>query len=767
MLVKLFIDAHWFTVPLKGKLERLDNGKKTIPDFEKDWRDKYSKDFNTKETKLAGAITGELSGIVAIDCDNDVTYKLFKAFDPDYTFHFISKGKPSGGGTIIYKYTSEVGQFKLANDDIKLDFYSDEGFVYLPTEGNTTKESWAEVTELPELKEVPPEIIVLLKTFKTKVAATVNANKGPRDAVISNRLAPMLEIFIAKKSYDPNLFKVITPYSFRDLPQYVSKGHLHPNDVPQGRGSEYLSKISAILGADISVNIELYTNVMMLINSLWDDPMEKGKLNATIINPMIEGRSNVDGHTIWQYDEHWELMGFVATSLNGDYIESFFDDTKGLYYLVNYTVPYIKTYTDKSAIIKTLKTIIGRPISEGAYDSTKQLIRTMVNPSLDFGHVEGTDKFNMFRQTPELNVLNNPDSYKTLYKRPKTIISYFESLVPDDDMRSYLLSFIRTKLTTFKYSPVVLYLIGKPGSGKDTLVNLLAMILGQHYVSKPDTKVFLEQYNGWLLDKYIVQLDEYGNKLTRSSDKQEVLGKLKAYTGSERLNVRAMRQDGFDIMHSLTFIMTANKNPLPVEVDDRRFAFFKTPNILANEKWVLEAGGISVVIERIREEVLDFCYYLSTEIDNLTMDKYTKAPETEDREELIINNLPAAEQIIYYINTNKFDELLSLAYDYGIDDLNDGWEKCRLWEENLAKLYEAMTDGAGHLTAITRKFKDIGLKREHTSKNYNNAFYYYIPDLVNYAPKDDTGFTKQDGDDAPIGPITIKGLGKGNPDNAE
>ena len=765
MLVKLFIDAKWHTVPLKGTLERGANGKKTIPDFERDWREKYTKEFNTKESKLAGAITGVKSGIIAIDCDNTMTYNLFKAFDPDYDFHFVSKGKPSGGGTIIYKYNSEVGQFKLANDIVALDFYSDGGFVYLPTEGNTTKESWANITKLPKLKDVPDEIIALLKTFKQKSPTLAKDETAPRQAVISNRLAPMVENFVAGKVYSPALFKILTPHSFRDLPSYVTKGHLHPNDVPVGRGSEYLSKISAILGADISVSVELYTSAMMLINSLWDDPMEKGKLNATILNPMVEGRANIDGSVIWQYDEHWKLMGFVATCINGDYIESFFDDAKGLYYIINYTVPYVKTYSDKAAVIKTLKTVMGRPLTEGAYDSTKQLIRTITNPAFEFGHMTGTDKFNMFRQTPELNVLNHPNIYEQQYVRPTTIIRYFESLVPDDFMRNYLLSFIKTKLTTFKYSPVVLYLIGKPGSGKDTLVNILGMILGQHYIVKPDTKVFLEQYNGWLLDKYIVQLDEYGNKLTRGSDKQEVLGKLKAYTGSERINIRAMRQDGFDINHCLTFIMTANTNPLPVETDDRRFAFIKTPNKLASEPWVADAGGISCVIDNLKDEVMDFCYYLATEIDELDMDKYTEAPYTEDREQLILNSLPAAEQIVFYINNSKYKELLDLAFEYGVDGFTLGWDKNRLYEESLEKLYHAMTDGAGQLRTVLRMLKGIGLRREHTSRNYANSFFYYMDGLNQYAPDNhDAGFSKQE--DSGVSPV-IGTINLGVTDNAE
>ena len=124
---------------------------------------------------------------------------------------------------------------------------------------------------------------------------------------------------------------------------------------------------------------------------------------ATIINPMIEGRSSVDGHAIWQYDQHWEQMGFIATALNGDYVESFYDDIKGAYYLINYTIPYIKVYNDKRPLLTTIKTLLGRQIGELQYDSVKQIIRTDINPNLEFGHVEDCDRFNLFRQTPELS----------------------------------------------------------------------------------------------------------------------------------------------------------------------------------------------------------------------------------------------------------------------------------------------------------------------------------------------------------------------------
>lgn len=737
MLIDLFIQAGWHTVPLEGKLERLPNGKKTPPKFEVEWKEKYSINFNERRVPLAGALTGKLSGCMAIDCDNQLTYDMFRSLDPNNNFLFISEGKPEGGGTMLYAYDERIGTFKLKTEQIALDFFSDDGFIYLPTEDNKTKISWQNVAELPELKKMPEQVMAMLLALKAKTPAHTVIKTNEIKRVISNRLAPMLEIFVKGKRYDPAVFKIITPYSFRDLPSYVTKGHLHPNDVPRGRGSEYLSKVSAILGADISVNRELYVNSIMLINSLWGERAKPEKeLMSTIINPMIECRSTVDGEVIWQYDPHWEQMGFIATALNGDYLESFYDDIKGNYYLINYTVPYVKTFTDKRPVTTTLKTMLGRSITEQQYDSTKQIIRTALQPSFEFGHVQGTDTFNLFHQTKELSILNNPRPYKDNYVRPVHIIQYFESLIPDDFMRQYVLSFIKTKLTTFEYSPIVLYMIGKPGSGKDTLVNILATILGSEYITAPDTKVFLEQYNGWLIDKYFVHLDEYGNKLTRSFERQEALGKIKAYTGKKTIQIRGMRSDGVNYNHSTTFIMTANSNPLPVENEDRRFALINTPNKLATQDWVVQAGGVRHVVERlIPAEIMDFCYYLATEIPMLKGNDYVIAPETEDKEKLILDSMPAAERICFYIQNSRFDELAELAEEYNISNFKDEWARCRLRDEKLAELYAAMTEGQGVHRTVIRQLKGIGVSRSHTTKHGQNDFYYYINDLHKFADR--------------------------------
>lgn len=737
MILKQFIEAGWHTVPLKGELRRNADGKKTIPLFEGNWRTKYSEQFNERVCGLAGAITGKKSGIIAIDCDNQATYDMFKSLDPEYDFHFISKGKPEGGGTIIYKYV-DMESFSLNDNNVALDFYADNGFVYLPTEDNYTKEHWI-AGHMPEIKELPKTIETVLKSFAIKRPQKSEETQKTRSVTISNRLAPMLEDMMKKAKYSPAVFKILTPRDFRDLPQYVKQGHLHPKDVPNGRGSEYLSKVSAILGSDVSVSMELYLKVMSFINSLWDSPMEQNKLQATVLNPMTEGKATIDGQPIWQYDRHWEDMGFIATTTKGDYVESFYDDIKNTYYIINYTAPYVKTFTEKRQVITTLKSLTGRGISELQYDSSKQILRSMLNPAKEFGRVVGEDEFNLFRQTEELMVLNNPSAYMTDYKKPETLLKYLETLVPDKEMRNYLLSFIRTKLTTFEYSPVVIYMIGAHGSGKDTLLGILGKIIGAEYVTKPDTKVFLEQYNGWLMDKYFIQLDEYGNKLTRHNDKQEALGKIKSYSGSPNIQIRAMRQDGFNYKHCMTMFITANSNPLPLETEDRRIAYVKTPNRLDTMDWVKDAGGISLVHGRIMDEIMDFCYYLATEVENLKGDNYVVAPSTEDKAQLILSSLPMSGQIGYMLQRQMFEDLESMFIEYGVSDYTRGWDVNRIDHDKLVELYEIATDNQGTAQALGKALKQVNFVKQRTTRNGDNSFYYYVEGLKSYQPKSEVG----------------------------
>lgn len=734
-----YIDLGWYTVPLTGSLEREADGSKTIPNFPKGWRTRYTAERNTQATPLGGVITGAPSNIVAIDCDNEQTWALFRSLDPDYEHILLSRGKGYLAGTLVYTYDEDLATtFSLHNGEFDLDFYSDKGFIYLATAANKTKVPLT--TPLPEVREMPLSVKMLLRQLAKKQERPDDRQERSSSLLC---LAPMLTYFVGAGVFTPGVFRIITPKAFRTLPQYVDTGYLHPQDIPSGRGSEYLSKVSAILGADVSVSKDLYVHVMSLINSLFAEPMLSARLDKTILDPMLSGNANIGGVSIWQYDENWEAQRLILTSKRQLPTELAFDDFRNIYYAVDSTSAKYRAFHRDGDMMSFVEASTIAPPKKGVLKQMLPVMTTCSNPALEFGfHADPNDPtarlLNTFNATPELMIFNNPETYADRYKHPETTLRYLESLVPDPAMRPYLLSFVKTKLTNFSYSPVILYFMGAQGSGKDIFVGLLETIIGK--VSRPTTKEFTEMFNGWLLDTYFVQLDEYGNQLTSAREREEVLGKIKAYTGKKKVQIRQMRSDGFQYEHNATFIMTSNKNPLMLEDGDRRIALFQTPNVLSEQAWV---SDIDDTYTAIQDELKDFCYYLATEVKILKGSEYLIPPESANKRELIADSMYPGDRICYAIKQGMQEYLTKLAQVYGLKKLANGIRRGQLLLGALDELYDELTEYNGDVKNFHKALRIAG----YTLNGPNSRIKMRGDNPFAGNPSSDNPFTEEEEDE--------------------
>lgn len=743
-----FINLGWHTVPLRGELKRREDGSKTEPKFEKGWREKYKTKVNAIQSQLGGTITGECSNIIAIDCDNDVTYELFKSLNPEYTFEFISKGKldKEGNekhcGTIIYSYSADLpDSFSINDGSLALDVYSNGGFVYLPSDANETKVAWE--GKLPKIQEMPLAVLVLLQQLRQAHAnrSTLIAPAVSDNILTANCLAPLVKEFIATRKFMPGLFKILTPRSFRQEQQYIKQGFLHPENVPEGRGSEYLSKVSAILGADVSVDEELYSAAIHDINDLWDQPMDADRVDNTIIEPMVAKKATIDGKVIWQYDENWENYRLILSTKRQSSVELGFDDRRNLYYCVDAANEYISVFNRDTDLLAYTSAVAKRQMTKPEMKQNIPIISATADPGRTFGFHSDDDPtvrtLNTFIRTPELTIINEPEAYAPMYNRPTTILKFLETLIPEDLMRDFVLRFLKRKLSTFEYSPVVLYFMGVHGSGKDTFVKLLEIIMGQGKVAKPSVREFLEMYNGWMLDTYFTQLDEYGNQLTALRDREEALGKLKAYTGKQTVQIRQMRTDGFTYNHNITFVMTANKNPLMLEDGDRRIAFINTPNVMLEADWIEDIGEAHDNIER---EVKDFCYYLATEVGDMSTAEYMKPPESPQKKVLIADSMYAAQRLAYVLKHSMIDYLMDLCHDYGAPKLLLAIKNKKIYSKDLEELYDVMTEYKGEMRSLNKAIRGSGIELRASTRGGEKVYYYELDAFI----ETEEGFTPDD-----------------------
>ncbi len=725
--IEPFINLGWWTVPLLGELKRLPDGTKTIPKFQEGWKERYLNERNLTCTRIGGVLTGSKSGIIAIDCDNTAVFNLFRGLDPDYDFVFASKGKGKLAGTIIYAYSADLPpNFGLKNDTIELDFYGEEGFVYLPTKDNESKEPF---NKIPELKAVPEAVLTLLKQFyllyQNKKAPAEQVDKTSKTA---SYLAPIVEEFVRKGQFIPGLFKIITPKDFRTEPEYVKKGYLHPDNVPDGRGSEYLSKISAIFGADPSIDEELYVNAMHAINNTFSNPMDKARMDKTICDPMIAQKVEIDGVTVWNHDKHWASSRLVVRTKRQNAVELAYDDIRRAYYIIDVQNERVDLFSSDNELQMHLDTVLSLPMTKKELKAKMPIISVASNPSMDFGFTEGEDpvvrNFNAFIQTPELRIINNPEVYKEFYNEPKTLLQFLETLVPEEKMRTFLLGFLKRKFTTFDYSPTVLYFLGVHGSGKDTLVEILETIMGS--MARPKAREFIEKHNGWILDSYFAQLDEFGNQLNRSSEQEEALGLIKAISGKPKISIRMMRTDSMDYYHKLSLIMTANKNPLMLEDGDRRMAFMHTPNVLSTQEWVADAGGIVVVREKIMAEIKDFCYYLATQVANISSDVYVTPPYSKHKHKIIADSMYAANRIAYACKHGMQDYLIDLAEEYECKQAADSFRRANVTLDDLEPLYDELTENKGDMRILNKAMRSSGIDLIPTTSNGEKTFRYKL-----------------------------------------
>ena len=710
--IQPYIDLNWHTVPLSGELKRNKDGSKTIPYYESNWRERYQEERNVKDSKLGGVITGKVSGILAIDCDNAITWSLFRALDPYNEFIFISKGKGKEAGTLIYKYNESLAQnFSINEDGLALDFYSNHGFVYLPTEENKSKVTLP--APLPEIYDMPDSVCsVLTRMYKsTQQSATEEQSTQNTNLFTANFLAPLVQQFAQSKGvYMPGLFRIITPKRFRNTDQYTKNAHLHPDNVPEGEGSTYLSSVSAILASDLSINQELYTEAMVYINELFTKPIDQSRLDKTIIDPMINNKANIDGVQIWRYDANWEQYRSIFITKDQSTLEVVYDDVAQVHYVVDSSRGLYSTFSRDGDLYNHLQAVTATNKTKKEIIHGVPLVRTVTYPNKPFGFNVGNDStkrdFNTFKATPALAIFYSPQDYAEKYKKPEITLKFFASLIPDPLMQDYLFSFLKTKLSTFKYSPVVLYFLGVPGSGKGTFVRIVEEIFG--LVPSPSAQEFLDKFNRWVMGAYFVELDEYGDSLSTLREKEEAVGKLKAMTGKRKVDIREMRMNSYTYEHNMTFIMTANKNPLMLEDNDRRIALFNTPNVLADQEWVEEAGGIEIVFNTIIDTVNDFCYYLATEIKSLSAADYMRPPLFDNKFELIADNMPAAAKIAYCFKHGQVRYLTELCYDYACDNVAKAINTGSVLVSDLDDLYQELTNNNGVRRSLIKALREHG-----------------------------------------------------------
>ena len=172
--------------------------------------------------------------------------------------------------------------------------------------------------------------------------------------------------------------------------------------------------------------------------------------------------------------------------------------------------------------------------------------------------VDGQSVFNLFK----------PHTIEEMEGLPLILIEHLRYLIPDVASRQHFVNWLAwlVQYPDKKLMHAAL-LLGKKGTGKSVIGELMKVILGKHNCSEPSRKRVASEFNGWLANKLLVIIHELREKGARG-----LYDELKEYItqGTTSINLKGIEAHEVDNFSAFLTI-TNHDDAIPIDDNERRY----------------------------------------------------------------------------------------------------------------------------------------------------------------------------------------------------
>ena len=222
--------------------------------------------------------------------------------------------------------------------------------------------------------------------------------------------------------------------------------------------------------------------------------------------------------------------------------------------------------------------------------------RLMHNP-----HHEGP-RIDLDKKQINLFVASELERSATLNASPTPVIDKVLNHVLGPNNVSHFMNWLAFVVQYKRASGTGWVLHGSQGTGKGILFHrILKPMIGHHNARQLRTANFEDNYNGFLENSTLINVDEVD--VPESRREKTIMSDLKNYMTEETIAIRKMYSNVYEVRNLTNWIYSSNKrNPVVVEMTDRRFNIADcqphTLNISASE------------IEAIKDELPAFMWHM-------------------------------------------------------------------------------------------------------------------------------------------------------------
>lgn len=716
--IGIFIDSGWSTIPYDSI--KYENGKKiAFPPIK--WKD-FTMSKNTKRS-YAGAVICDR--VLVVDCDSlESTQKFLniaKIEGLESIDDLSNDGVEDKIGLVVkttkgyHFYFNNPNEFGDLRDE-KIDIQAtNKRIVYLPSESSEGKEILAMNKVLSDdfssyrivLSDINHNIKEWLKSLSKEVN-TIEAKK-----VKYTLGTPLARIPLGSKL----LFKRLTPKSYKEVSYYREiidkQGYLHPNDIRDGDGNDYLVSIAGILCSDPTIDINDFWKIIEHINSLWDKPLSIESLHQKVeAYPM-----NRYAGCPFVYDDKWEEMQYSFIDVDGNDIMMVYDLKTSKYIIANLTSDTILTKNSSDAV-SYYANRTGEKIGNAKLASMLIGVNVEFNPLAPFGLSEDK-KFNIYKHSKYLDTLNSDYAYaKHEIEECKTCkaLPFFKHLFKDST--EYFLRFLKTKFTTFKYSPTTFCLFDdEGGAGKGALEVFLGRFIGMDKVTRIPYDSFQSKFTSDYEGKLVIFFNEFPEDFKIRKVNTD---KIKEITGSPTSKIEKKGCDPYEVPNYATHFITSNRISIEIREGDRRFCV-----VQCDKKFdeVFYSGYFDEMTSD--EELQKLALYLREFVSPLSIKEYMSPPTTIAKELFVDCAESDLDVIVRRLSEKDFDSIYEISKEFFIPEFD---------AINLTKIAEYLGVKTRVFTnALRKKIGQGKIKMEilkDTNKKYDGTNCYTIGQLA-------------------------------------
>lgn len=714
--IQLYIDSGWRTIPYDSISYNEEGKKVASPPIA--WA-KYRDVLNTEASPAGALICGD---VLVVDCDTEDAARLIIKEaqwegisttsdllndDVDEQIGLIVKTKR--GYHFYFTGDSDIVDCKGPKIDVQA---TDKKLVYLATEASEGKKIIAcnklydegkQVIRLHPVTDKLKKYLISLRDSREEQAA--------KKAVRYTGGVPLVKIDRGSNQF----YKRLTPKSFRtdaDYRQKIDKqGYLHPDDVKDGDGNDYLVSVAGILASDPTVDINSFWDIMEFINDQWTNPLGDDELNRKVV---AYTEDKYEGCP-FNYDEDWEKAQYSFEDVDGRPITLVYDTASSRYLVAELDTGniYIKNSSDISTYYANRT---GLKISAANLATMLPGVRTVFEPKKPFGLFD-TKEFNTYTHNEYLAILNDEGAYsqEEIEDSKKCLtLKFFKHLF--GEQTPYWLSFLRRKLTTFEYSSTTFCLFDiEGGAGKGALESFLACFVDSKRVTSWKYDSFKAKFTSDIEGKFFVFLNEYPDDY---KERKANTDRIKDLTGSPISKIERKGQDPYDAPNHITYMITSNRVSIEVREGDRRFCIAN-----CDKKFDKIFGGRNY-FERMTSagELRRLAIYLKYNVSNLDDLAYMQPPSSVAKEVFQEDNETTIDGIVKAMVNQEWDKLLALDSDTIIA------------QHDIVDL--SAVGAALHLERSTTLTKEINkqfrLKGINIVKDYDRNHKYRLDKVITY-----------------------------------